>query len=113
MKISTIIIGILLFAIATMIIYVWGLARQKYHEKDILKILFRYVHIKIIIYMKNHDSITQKEAERLCEGLTAKLPFSQNKAVVRDTKDFTNKLLGYMVKTGQLEKEGIRYKKVK
>ena len=113
MKISTIIIGILLFAIATMIVYVWGLARQKNQEKDLLNLLFSNGQSKIKKYMKNHDSITQKEAERLCEGLTAKLPFSQNKAVVRDTKDFTNKLLGSMVKTGQLEKEGIRYKKVK
>ena len=81
MKISTIIIGILLFAIATMIIYVWGLARQKNQEKDLLNLLFSNGQSKIKKYMKNHDSITQKEAERLCEGLTAKLPFSQNKAV--------------------------------
>ena len=40
MKISTIIIGILLFAIATMIIYVWGLARQKKSGKRSLKPAF-------------------------------------------------------------------------
>jgi len=113
MKISTIIIGICLFAVATMIIYVWGLKKQGDQTKDLMNLLFSNGESKLKKYMKDHDCVTQKEVERLCEGLTAKFPFSQNKAVVRDTKDFTDRLLQYMVKTGQLEKDGKYYKKVK
>lgn len=46
-------------------------------------------------------------------GLEAKQPFSGNKAVIKDSRDFALKLLEYMVKTGQIEKEGSRYKAVK
>jgi hypothetical protein len=52
------------------------------------------------------------ETADLCGNLQAKMPFSANKAVVKDKKDFARQLLAYMEKTGQIEKTGIKYKKV-
>ena len=81
MKISTVIIGIALFAIVTMILYGWGIVKQKNQTSDLI-----------------------------CEGLEAKQPFSRNKAVVKDKRDYAKKLVEYMLKTNQLEQEGSRYK---
>ncbi|MDO5145897.1 MAG: hypothetical protein Q4D60_02730 [Eubacteriales bacterium] len=109
MKISTIILGIIFFALATMILYGWGMIKQSNQTGDLMKLLFGKGQGRINKYLKQKGSITIKEAEKLCEGLEARAPFSANKAVVKDTGDFVNQLLVYMVKTGQIEKRGAEY----
>lgn len=111
MKISTIIIGIILFAIATMIIYGWGLVKQKNQTSDLMKLLFSKGESKINKYLKTKEYITIADVERLCENLQVQMPFSANKAVVKDKKDFARQLLTYMEKTGQIKKDGARYLK--
>lgn len=113
MRISTMIIGILLFAIATMLIYGWGLVKQKNQSRDLMNMLFAKGESRVRKYMKKNDSITHKQVETLCEGIEARMPFSSNKAIVKNQKDFADQLLSYMIKTGQLEKDGLKYKKVK
>ena len=101
MKLSTAIIGIVLFAIATMILYGWGIVKQKNQTNDLMNLLFS----------KGQDKIkTISQVEQICEGLEAKQPFSRNRAVVKDKRDYAKKLVEYMLKTNQLEKEGSRYK---
>ena len=109
MKISTIILGILFFAIATMIIYGWGIIRQKNQSGDLMKILFSKGQARVKKYVKMHGAITLGQAAKLCEELEARQPFSANKAVVKDARDFAGQLLAYMVKTGQVEKRGAEY----
>lgn len=113
MKIGTILLGIVLFFLATCIIYVWGMKKQRDKSGDLMNLLFSNGLQKVKKYMKTHDSVTEEEVEALCEGLTAKLPFSTGKAVVTDTKEFSERLLSYMVKTGLLEKKDSRYVKGK
>lgn len=109
MKISTILLGIIFFALATMIIYGWGIVKQNNQTEDLMKLLFSKGQSRVNKYLKQKGSITIKEAEKLCEGLEAKAPFSVNRAVVKNTGDFVNQLLAYMVKTGQVEKQGAEY----
>ena len=99
MKPSTVIIGIILFAIVTMIIYGWGIVKQKNQTKDLIK-----------KYLKQNEYITISQVEQICDGLEAKQPFSQNRAVVKNKQDYAKKLIEYMLKTNQIEKEGSRYK---
>jgi hypothetical protein len=113
MKIATIILGILGFALATVILYCWGMVRQKKQPGDLMNLLFSKGETKVQKYLKTNDFITVAETEKLCKGMEAKLPFSGNRAVVKDTKDFALRLLNYMVKTGQLKKDGARYVKIK
>ena len=61
-------------------------------------------------YLKQNEYITISQVEQICEGLEAKQPFSRNRAVVKDKRDYAKKLVEYMLKTNQLEKEGSRYK---
>ena len=113
MKPIPIILGVIFFAAATMIIYGWGLAKQKNQSKDLMNLLFSKGNAKVKKYLKKNEYITIAEVEKMADGLEAKQPFSGNKAVVKDKSDFSKKLLQYMVKTGQIEEEGNRYRKVK
>jgi hypothetical protein len=113
MKISTMIIGVLLFMAVTMLLYGWGIIKQKHQSEDLMNLLFSKGMSRVNKYLKKHESITMKEVEVLCENLQAKMPFSANRAVVRDKKDFARQLLQYMEKTGQLEKNGSKYKRAK
>ena len=110
MKPSTVIIGIILFAIVTMIIYGWGIVKQKNQTKDLMNLLFSKGQDKIKKYLKQNEYITISQVEHICDGLEAKQPFSQNRAVVKNKQDYAKKLIEYMLKTNQIEKEGSRYK---
>lgn len=113
MKASTMIIGVVLFAIATVIIYSWGLIKQKNQTSDLMNLLFSKGEKKVKRYLKDNDYITTADVERMCGGMEAKMPFSGNRAVVKNKKEYAMKLLTYMVKTNQLVQEGSRYKSVK
>ena len=105
MKLVTVIVGVLLFALATMIIYGWGMIKQQNESQDLMNLLFSKGESKVKKYLTNHD------VEKLSENLEAKQVFSPNKIVVKDKKDYARQLMNYMVKTGQVEIEENRYKK--
>ena len=58
MKLSTAIIGIVLFAIATMILYGWGIVKQKNQTNDLMNLLFSKGQDKIKKYLKQHEYVT-------------------------------------------------------
>lgn len=106
MKTMTIIMGILLFAIATMIVFSWGLIKQKNQTSDLMRLLFSKGESMVKKHLKKNDYITIAEIEKMCENLSASMPFSRNRAVVKDKKDFVSKLVTYMEKTGQVTVDG-------
>ena len=61
-------------------------------------------------YLIQKEYITISQGGQICDGLEAKQPFSQNRAVVKNKQDYAKKLIEYMLKTTQIEKEGRRYK---
>lgn len=113
MKPITIILGVILFAIATMLLYGWGLVKQKNQSADLMNLLFSKGNAKVKKFLKKNEYITIDDVEKMADGLEAKQPFSANKAVVKDKRDFSEKLLQYMVKTGQIEGEGGKYRRTK
>ena len=68
MKLSTAIIGIVLFAIATMILYGWGIVKQKNQTNDLMNLLFSKGQDKIKKYLKQNEYITISQVEQICEG---------------------------------------------
>ena len=103
MKLVTVIVGVLLFALATMIIYGWGIVKQKNESQDLMNLLFSKGESKVKTLIRGEGPKN--------ENLEAKQVFSPNKIVVKDKKDYARQLMNYMVKTGQVEIEGNRYKK--
>ena len=106
-----IITGILLFAAATAIIYIWGMKRQLSRKSDLLNLLFSKGAGRVNKYLKEHEWITKKETELLVTGMTARLPLFTDKSVVQEPKEFAGQLLEYMTKTGQLTLKNGRYRK--
>ena len=76
MKLVTVIVGVLLFALATMIIYGWGIVKQKNESQDLMNLLFSKGESKVKKYLKNHDYITITDVEKLSENLEAKQVFT-------------------------------------
>lgn len=111
MKTITIILGILLFAVATVIVFSWGLIKQKNQTSDLMRLLFSKGESMVKKYLKKNEYITIAEIEKMCENLTASMPFSRNRAVVKDKKDFVSKLVAYMEKTGQVTVNGNQVKR--
>lgn len=113
MDIVTIIIGVILFAIATVIVFSWGLVKQKNQSEDLLRLLFSKGASMVKKQLKKKEYITVAEIEKMSKDLSAGFLFSKNRAIVKDTKDYTEKLVAYMIKTGQVKKEGNLIKKNK
>ena len=100
MKLVTVIVGVLLFALATMIIYGWGIVKQKNESQDLMNLLFSKGESKVKKYLKNHEYITITDVEKLSENLEAKQIFSPNKIVVKDKKDYANPFRSSARRTG-------------
>lgn len=113
MNAITIIMGIFLFAIATVIIFSWGLIKQKNQTSDLMRLLFSKGESMVKKYLKKNDYITMADIEKMSEDLTAGFPLSRNRAIVKDKKDYAAKLVEYMEKTGQVTVNGSIVTKVK
>lgn len=108
-----IILGVVGFAIVTIIIFIWGLRKQVDQTQDLNNLLMAK-GIKIVKkYLLAHDFIRITDLAPLVAGVTAKRFYSRQKIVVTDNKKFAEDVIKYLVKTGQLIEESgrFRYKK--
>ncbi|MDD6102730.1 MAG: hypothetical protein PUB67_06470 [Clostridiales bacterium] len=106
-----IVAGILAFALVTVIIYMWGLSKQMRSEQDLNNMIMAKGTGIVLKYLKSHDYITKKDIINLFkDGIKVKLFYSRNVAAVNDTDKFSESVIEYMIKTGQLVKEGNRYR---
>ena len=103
MSFGQIVLGILLFALATAVLYVWGLRKSMTQEADLERILLKY--------LRKHGSITQKELPALIQGVKAGMFWSKNRIRVQDPAAFAPKLIRYMLEQQLLEDAGgLRYR---
>ena len=101
---------ILLFALATMIIYAWGLWRSVRQNQDLSNLLAAKGVSKVKKALRKKSGRTLKELEPFVKDLTAKQPFSRQQIAVTDPKEFLNSILPYMVRQKMIteNKEGNR-----
>ncbi|RCW48162.1 MULTISPECIES: hypothetical protein [unclassified Halanaerobium] len=67
-----IILGILLFAIATAIIYAWGYVNSQRNSQKLQYKFKNLVKNKIIAILKNNNKVERKKLESAIEGLEVK-----------------------------------------
>lgn len=104
-----IIVGILLFALVTMILYIWGL--KKSLGKDLERDLMSACGSRVIKYLKKHDTITEAETAALIEGITAGPFWSKEKATIQDGKKAAPQVLTFLTEQLYIEKiSGGRFK---
>lgn len=89
---------VLLFALATMIIYGWGLWRSMRQSQDLSNMLSAKGISKVKKALKKNGALTKKELEPFVKGLTAKQPFSREQIGVTDCRKFLDSILPYMIR---------------
>ena len=89
---------ILLFALATMLIYGWGLWRAVRKNQDLYNMLSAKGVSKVKKILKKSGAMTKQELEPVVKGLTASQPFSKDRITVTDPGQFLGSILPYMVK---------------
>ena len=106
MSTPQIILGILLFALVTAVLYVWGLRRSMTRQQDLERILLSKSAARVIRYLKKNPVITQKEMANQIRGMKAGLFWSRDRMQVQNAASFAQKLARYMVEQHLLEETG-------
>ena len=88
---------VFLFAIATMIIYAWGLYKSQHAAMDDSKLLYSKAVSKILSELKKKDKLTRAELIKLLTNLETKRPFARNKIVVTEPESFADTVIQYMI----------------
>lgn len=96
---------VLLFALATALIYAWGLRRSRNEARDLNSMLTAKGVSLIRKTLKKRGPMTRKELEAVVTGLTAHQPFSRNRVGVTDPKKFLDSLLPYLLKQKLIEEQ--------
>ena len=89
---------ILLFAVATMLIYGWGLWRSMHQNQDLKGIS------RIKKELKRNGKMTKKELADCVKDLTASQPFSKQRIGVTNPNQFLDSLLPYMERQEMISK---------
>ena len=97
------ILGILLFAAAVAVLYVWGLKKSMTQSADLERILLSKSAGKVVNYLKKNGEVTLSQMARLCTGVKAGQFWSRQKAAVQDPHAFAPKLAQYMAEQRLVE----------
>ena len=89
---------VLLFALASMIIYAWGLWRSVRQNQDLSNLLASKGVAKVRKALRKNKALTLKELEPFVKNLTAKQPFSRQQLAVTDPEEFLESILSYMIR---------------
>lgn len=103
MSTPQIILGILLFALVTAVLYVWGLRRSMTQNMDMEQLLLRKCAGKVVKYLKKNETITQKEISRLARDVQVGLFWSRKRLRVASPGPFAQKLANYMLEQQLVE----------
>lgn len=96
MKVLFIITGILMFAAATIILYIWGLKKASSEKKDLMSGLFSKGEKKVIKALREKPR-SYSELKKILAGTKTRLFYSRQTAQVQDADKFTKSLLDAMV----------------
>lgn len=99
MSMGQIILGIILFALVTAVLYVWGLKKSVTQSADLQRILLHKSAAAVVNYLKKHETIEEAEMARQIAGIRAGMFWSRQRAAIQNPEQFVPRLVVYM--TGQ------------
>ncbi|MCQ2442607.1 MAG: hypothetical protein MJ077_05725 [Oscillospiraceae bacterium] len=103
MSLPTALLGILLFALATAILMVWGMRKSYFEKQTLMNMLLSKSAEKVMHYLKSHDNITEPEMRKLVEGISAGEFHSRKRIVAQADRAFTTQLINAMLHDGLIE----------
>lgn len=98
--------GILLFAISTSILYIIGIKRRMTEEKRLTDMLINNGAVRVINYLKKHDTITADGIGYLIKEIKAKEFMSSKTAIVQDGRAFQKRIIEFMLERNYIEEAG-------
>ena len=96
-------VGILLFAAATAILYVWGLRKSMFQGQDLTRILLNRCGNKVIKYLRKHGTITKKQMAAEIKGITAGEFWSRKRMMVQKPEKFVNEVIAFLLEQQYIE----------
>ncbi len=106
MPLSTVFIGIGMFAVVTAGLTVWGMRKSYFQKEKLANMLLSKSAEKVMHYLKKHDSISEKEMRDLVSGVQASEFGSKATAVVDGNRAFVQKLIEVMLHDGLIQASG-------
>ena len=98
-----IILGILMFAAVTAILYVWGLRKSMFQGEDLTRILLNRCGNKVIKYLRKHGTITKKQMAKEISGVTAGEFWSRKRMMVQNPEKFVNEVSSFLLEQQYIE----------
>lgn len=95
--------GVLLFALVTAVLMVWGMRKAYFQKETLAKMLMSKAAAKVMGYLKDHAAVTEAEIRTLVTGISAGEAYSRSRAVVQDDPAFTARLIEVMMHDGLIE----------
>ena len=106
MSTGKILLGILLFALVTAVLYVWGLRKSMGQSADLTRILLSRCGNKVVSYLKKHGTVTDAEIVRLIDGVTAGEFWSRKRLTVQEPEKFVGQVVGFLLDQQYIESAG-------
>lgn len=95
------ILGIALFAVATAVLYLWGL--QKSLNQDLNRNLMSACGSRVVKYLKKHGTVTRREVAELIDGLTVGPLWSKQRLKVQDGRKAAEQVVAFLLEQQYIE----------
>ena len=99
-------LGILLFALASAILYAWGLGKAVDQEDTLRRNLMHACGSRVIKALKQQGTITGPEIARLIEGVTVGPLWSKHRMKVQDGKAVAPQVIEFLLDQQYIEPAG-------
>ena len=98
-----IVLGILVFAAVTALLYVWGLKKAASSREDMTKMLQNKCAGIILRQMRKQGELTEAQIAKLITGVKAGAAWSRQKAMVGNAEKFTKTLVTFLLEQRFIE----------
>ena len=100
---------ILLFAIATVIIYIWGMKKEQSKEKELLDNLYKKSEKIVIKSFKQNKTLSRKDIENELTNVKSSLFYSKHKLVIKIPSHLAKIIICNLLNNGTIIKTNNGY----
>lgn len=98
------ILYILMFALATVIIFSWGIIKEQNKSKDLMSQLYKKAETKVLKAFNKKQVLTKKDIENEVKNIKASLFYSKDKMIVQNSSSFAKNIINTMISRNLIEK---------
>ena len=106
MTTGQVILGVLMFAVVTAVLYAWGLSKSLGQRADLTRNLLSACGSRVVKYLKKHDTITDAGVAEQIEGVTVGQFWSRSKLKVQDGKKVAGQVVDFLLEQQYIERAG-------